>query len=167
MCEFFQLFNEVKLTDWLKILAVLLAAAGLFFNAWQHRRANNQSRTEHVADVLWKIYDDKELSEIYYMIEYHEFEYNQREFHGSEDERKLDKLITVFDVLAKQYFLGLVTIKDIELVSYEYLMIYQNDEVNKYFEFLDVWFERRGIKSPPFAKFRRLGDKITKMHFNG
>jgi hypothetical protein len=98
--------------------------------------------------VLWKIYNDKELSEIYYQIEYDEFIYDD-DFHGSDNERKLDKLITIFDILAKQYYLGLVTTKDVDLASYECLVLYQNEEVNKYFIFLEGWFKRRGIKSPP------------------
>ena len=164
MDQFLKQLFEIPLADWLKIFAVLIAASGLFVNAWQQRRANNQSRTEHVANVLWKIYDDKELSDIYYKIEYHDFQYGD-DFHGSEDERKLDKLISVFDILAKQYYLGLVTSKDIDLVSYEYLVIYQNSEVNDYFSFLDEWFKRRGIKNPPFDKFRTLGKIIENDHF--
>jgi len=165
MDEFTKAFCEVSLADWLKIAAVLFAGTGLFLNAWQHRRANNQNRTEHVANVLWRIYDDKELSDIYYKIEYQEFVYSD-EFHGSEDERKLDKLISIFDILAKQHYLGLVTSKDIDLVSYEYLVIYQNSEVNSYFSFLDGWFNRRGIKNPPFGKFRSLGKVIENDHFS-
>ncbi len=155
---------QITLADWLKIIAVLLAVVGLFLNAWQQRKANNQRRMEHVSDLLWKIYDDKELNNIYYKIEYHEFEYND-DFHGSDDEKKLDKLISIFDILAKQYYLGLITIDDIDLVSYEYLVVYQNIEVNKYFQFLDDWFERRGIKNPPFGKFRKLGKLVENNHF--
>ncbi|HHT00518.1 MAG TPA: hypothetical protein ENK73_06655 [Thiomicrospira sp.] len=156
--------TEIPLAEWLKIIAVLIAAFGLFFNAWQQRRANTQKRTEHVSNVLWRIYDDKELSNIYYSIEYQKFEYSST-FHGSDDEKKLDKLISIFDVLAKQYYLGLVTSKDIDLVSYEFLVIYQNNEVNNYFKFLDGWFERRGMKNPPFGKFRKLGKVIENEHF--
>jgi hypothetical protein len=64
---------EIPLTDFLKIIAILFAAVGLYLNYWQLRKANNQRRTEIVSNVLWKIYNDKELSEIYYQIEYDEF----------------------------------------------------------------------------------------------
>ena len=160
----FEELSTISLADWLKISAVIVAAIGLFLNAWQQRRSNNQHQTEQVADVLWKMYDDKELSEIYYQIEYHEFKYDSS-FHGSDVEKKLDKLIATFDILAKQYFIGLVKLKDLELVSYEYLMIYQNREIHKYFKFLDGWFSQRGIKNPPFSKFRELGEIIEKHNF--
>jgi hypothetical protein len=156
---------EIPLTDFLKIIAILFAAVGLYLNYWQLRKANNQRRTEIVSNVLWKIYNDKELSEIYYQIEYAEFIYDD-DFHGSDNERKLDKLITIFDILAKQYYLGLVTIKDVDLASYECLVLYQNEEVNKYFIFLEGWFKRRGIKSPPFVKFREFGRLVEKKHFH-
>jgi hypothetical protein len=154
----------MSFTDLLKILAILFAAVGLYLNFWQLRKSNSQRRAEMISDVLWKIYDDKELSEIYYQIEYHEFKYDDN-FHGSDNERKLDKLITIFDILAKQYYLKLVTIKDLDFVSYECLVIYQNKEVNKYFVFLEDWFKRRGMKNPPFIKFRELGKLVEDEHF--
>ena len=147
---------DVSTADWLKVIAVLVAAVGLFLNARQHRKANDQRRVDNVSDVFKDIYNDSELADIYYKIEYREFEYNN-EFHRSDEEKKLDKLISSFDILAKKYYLGLVRLKDIELVSYEYLVIYQNPEVQEYFQFLDDWFDRRGIKNPPFDKFRSLG----------
>jgi hypothetical protein len=154
----------MSFTDLLKILAILFAAVGLYLNFWQLRKSNSQRRAEMISDVLWKIYDDKELSEIYYQIEYHEFKYDDN-FHGSDNERKLDKLITIFDILAKQYYLKLVTIKDLDFVSYECLVIYQNKEVNKYFVFLEDWFKRRGMKNPPFIKFRELGKLVEDEYF--
>ncbi len=157
-------FSQITLPDWLKITAIFLASIGLFLNAWQQWKVYRQKRIEYVSDVLWKIYDDEELSEIYYKIEYSEFIYNSNDFHGSENEKKLDKLLSTFDILAKQYYLKLITIQDIDLISYEYLVIFQNKEINKYFDFLDSWFDKRGIKNPPFDKLRKLGKIVENNH---
>ena len=115
---------EINLIDCMKVLAVLIAAAGLFMNAWQQKKANSQKRVEVISDTLWKIQDDKELREIYYRLEYHKFSYGQ-EFHNSEEEKYLDKLISLLDIIAKQYFSNHLTKKDVALISYEYLIIYQ------------------------------------------
>ena len=62
--------------------------------------------------------------------------------------------------------LEIINTKDIDLVSYECLVIYQNEEVNKYFCFLEEWFDRRGMKNPPFIKFRELGRLVENEHFS-
>ena len=150
--------------DWMKVFAVLLAAIGLFMTANQQRKANSQKKVEVISDALWKIKDDKEIRNIYYRLEYHEFAYDKT-FHNSDDEKHLDKLISLLDIIAKQYFSGHLSKKDVSLISYEYLVIYQNKEINKYFKFLDSWFEKRGVKHPPFERFRKLGQIIEDNHF--
>jgi hypothetical protein len=78
----------------------------------------------------------------------------------------LDKLVSLFDILAKQYYLGLFSKSDLDLISYEYLVVFQNLEVKKYFSFLEGWFKKRGIRNPPFAKFMQLGEVVKKTHYN-
>lgn len=155
---------DIDIIDWMKVIAVIVAATGLFMTANQQRKANSQKRVEVISDALWKIQDDKEVREIYYRLEYHEFTYDQN-FHGSDNEKYLDKLISLLDIIAKQYFSGHLSKKDVALVSYEYLIIYQNEDVQKYFAFLDSWFENRGVKHPPFESFRKLGKVIEDNHF--
>jgi preprotein translocase subunit SecG len=38
---------EIPLTDFLKIIAILFAAVGLYLNYWQLRKANNQNETKN------------------------------------------------------------------------------------------------------------------------
>lgn len=60
-------------------------------------------RVEVISDALWKLKDDKEVRDIYYRLEYNEFKYNKN-FHNTEEEKHLDKLISILDIIAKQYF---------------------------------------------------------------
>ena len=153
----------MELSDWIKIVAVLLAAIGLIMNAIQLGRATRQRRIEQVTEILWKLYDDEDLREIYYKIEYNEFEYEQSNFHGSDIERKLDKLLALMDSIAKLTAMGLIKKNDLELISYEYLAIYQNRSINQYFNFLDNWAKNgRGLKRTPFDDFRRIGKILEK-----
>jgi hypothetical protein len=156
--------SSIPLLDILQILVFTVAAIGLILNAWQIHISNRQRRSEIVTSVVWKILDSNEISEAYYAIEYGKFKYNS-DFHGSEMEQKLDKLIGILDMLAKQYFMGLLKKNDISVISYRYLVIYQNGEIQKYFDFLDSWRKDRGIAEIPFANFRKLGVLVEKYYF--
>jgi hypothetical protein len=155
----------IGLVDWLKVCAVLIAALGLFMNANQQMKLNSHKRIEVISDALWKLNDDEDLSQIYYQLEYHEFKYGSN-FHGSDQEKKVDKLLSLFDILAKQYFSGHLDKKDIALISYEYLIIYQNSDIQNYFIFLEEWFKNKGIKNPPYQGFKKLGKIVESKFFN-
>jgi hypothetical protein len=149
--------------DWLAIAGLFLAAVGLFLNFDQQRKSNRQRRTSYISDLLQKIYDEKDLAKIYYSVEYGEFEYTDQ-FHGSETEIEVDRLIVNFDILAKKFDLGLVKIEDFDLIAYEYLVLYQNRGLQQYFKFLDGYFDEKGIKAKPFGGFRKLGLILEKKH---
>jgi hypothetical protein len=99
---------------------------------------------------------DSDVLEIYYKIEYGEFRYDN-EFHRSEEEIKLDKLIDMYDNIAKLYQLGNFTLQDLSYVAYRYLRVYQDEDVRRYLSFLDGWYIQRGMKVKPFFAFREVG----------
>lgn len=118
----------------------------------QLKIANRQKRAEYIINLYNQSALDKDVLEIYYKIEYEEFRYGH-DFHGSEDEIKLDKLIDMYDNIAKLYQLGNFTLKDLSYVAYRYLVVYQDESVVRYLRFLDGWYVDRGMKVKPFYAF--------------
>lgn len=96
---------------------------------------------------------------IYYRLEYGEFDY-PKDFHRSEQERQLDKLLSMFDSLAIQVESSLLKIEDLSVVSYEYLVTYRDRSVRDYLVFLDRVFEERGSSRMPYEAFRRVGSRL-------
>lgn len=151
----------MDITEWAQVAAAVFAAIGLCFTGYQIRRAIRQRRIARVDAVRRELFGDEKLTTIYYQIEYARFNYTT-DFHGSEQEKYLDKLLSIFDSLAKQVQQRLLSIKDLDLIAYEYIVVYQDSAVNKYFEFLDIWFEKRGITRQPFKAFREIGRVLEK-----
>ena len=151
--------SNYLLVDVAVILATIFAGVGLILSAIQLRNATRERRVSKISDALLKLFDDKELSDIYYQIEYDKFIYDE-EFHCSPDEKKLDRLLALFDTLAKLRSARLFKKKDLDLIAYEYLVVYQNESVRKYLAFLDEWFKKRGVKTQPFIHYRRVGKEI-------
>ena len=151
--------ENLSISETIKIIAILIASLGLFLNFWQLLQSNKLRRVELVSKTLFLIFDDKDIANIFYKLEYDEFKYNDN-FHGSKDEKKVDKLLTALDILGKQHNIGLISLKDVETISYEILTVYHNKELNKYLNFLDNWYKSKKLKKIPFNDFRQLAKKI-------
>ena len=148
-----------ELANWAQVAAALFAAVGLFLTAFQIRRAVQQRRIERVDNVRQALYGDDALLAIYYRIEYQDFTYT-KDFHLSDEEKQLDKLLSMFDSLASQVQSGLLTVQDLDLLGYEYIVTYQDKEVQCYLEFLDEWFKERGIRRIAFKAYRNVGKQL-------
>lgn len=105
------------------------------------------------------------MNKIYYEIEYGKFEYDVA-FHQSEKEIPLDNLLEHYESIAKLYLLSNFTLEDLQYLSYNYLIVYQNESVQKYLTFLDKWYEDRGMKVKPYYDFRVVGKILEKKYFD-
>lgn len=155
--------TEISVSDILSLVGIVIASVGLYLNAATMWRSNRQKRAEFIIEIKSTMFADSEMMDIYYRMEYGKFKYNKN-FHGSNDERCLDELLGLLDNIAKLWIMGNVKIDDVGLIAYEYLMIYQNPEVKKYFTYLDDWFDKRGIAMIPFDALRKLGVVLEKQY---
>ena len=156
--------NQITISDIIQTLAIVVAIIGLFFNFAQLKSGNKQKRAEYIISLYNQYMSDKNMLDIYYKIEYQKLKYSS-DFHGSDDEKNLDKLLEFYDNIAKLYELKNFTLEDLDYVAYRYLIIYQDQSVKVYLEFLDNWFEKRGMKLKPFLNFRKVGKVLQKKYF--
>ncbi len=153
--------NEVRLGDIISAASFSIAGAGLFLNWWQLRLGGRRKRAEFIVSVFNQFVTDSESSQALYDIEYDRLKYSER-FHESEDERHLDRLLYYFEKIAALYDLGTVSLKDLELVRYEFLRVYRNEAVKEYFVTLDGLPKHLGVAGGTFARFRRVAAKLEK-----
>jgi hypothetical protein len=149
------------IVDIAQVAAAFFAGIGLIITANQIRKSRLEGRLQRVSRVKEMLFHDTQIQSIYYEIEYEEFKYANN-FHTSNKEKQLDKLLGILDILAKQVEQDVLEIDDLDLIMYEYLVVYQNTEVEKYLEFLDVWYKKRGNPHRPFNSFRIVGDKLER-----
>ena len=146
-------------------IGTTIAAVGLFLNWWQLRLNGLLKRAEYIVGLFSQYLHDPDTADIFYRLEYGKFSYSSAT-HGTPDEIKLDKLLTTYERIATLYEMGTFTFEDLEFMEYEFLAIYDNASIQKYFEFLDGWYQRRGIPGGSFPSFRHVAkiikDKRTK-----
>ena len=144
---------EISVGDLIAVAGFLIAAVGLFLTLMQLRRDPIRKRAEFIVSVFNQYVTDPDTARIFYKMEYDEFQYGPR-FHASDDERNLDRLLSYFEKIAALYIMRVITREDLELIRYEFIRVYQNPAVQKYFDFLDTLPDELGVSGGTFRKFR-------------
>jgi hypothetical protein len=115
----------------------------------------NQLR-EHTADP--------ESLNILYKIEYQQWKYDEVEFAGSSDEQALDKIPYSFEQISLLYEMGTISRRDMRLIEYDFLRVYSDGEVQKYFRFLDRTPHGLPTDAADFRAYRRVAKKLIKRY---
>jgi hypothetical protein len=120
------------LPSWAQIVLLIVpaasacfAAVGLLLNFYQSRRTNAQARAALVAECLKSFSGDEAIQRAFYSIEYSEFRY-AADFHGSDSERDIDKLLRHFSNIALAWKAGLLGTHDLRPIQYYVLRIVWN-----------------------------------------
>ena len=148
--------SEISLGNVIAAAGFFVAAAGLFLTLYQLRRDSRRKRAEFILSVFNQYLTDPDTASSFYSIDYGKFQYGP-DFRGSKEERHLDRLLTYFEMIATLDHLGVVARADLELIRYQFVRVYKNDEVQKYFAFLDGFCREYG----PFRHFRVVAAILT------
>jgi hypothetical protein len=149
----FHLTNEIRVGDLISGGSFLIAAVGLFLNWWQLRAGGIRKRAEFIVSVFNQYITDPDSSQALYDIEYEKFKYGKR-FHDSDEEKRLDRLLSYFEKIAALYHMDIITLDDLELVKYDFVRVFQDTNVQRYFETLDSYPAE--LEGGTFAGFRQV-----------
>jgi len=152
-----------SLPTWLQItlavipsVSALFAAAGLFLNIAQARRTSKQARAALVAKFLSDFANDDKMQNIFYRIEYGLFQYDKN-FHGSEEEARLDRLLLHFANLALAWKYGLLENDDILPVQYIARRLLRDDGVRNYLGFVKTFADIAELGGHPYQALQEMG----------
>lgn len=139
---------------------LMVTSFGVLATFRQIYLSNKQKRADLILQLYNQFNSDNDMIEAYFALEYETFKYDES-FHDSEFERKLDKLLGLFSNIGLLFQMGIIRKSDLDFIKYEFQIIYENQEVNRYFEFLDNWFLTRKITHKKFEPFRTVGKQIV------
>jgi hypothetical protein len=140
--------------------SAVFAATGLLLAFYQSRRANAQARAALVAEYLKSFAEDEEIQRAYYAVAYSQFLYNE-DFHGSESERQIDKLLRHFSNIALAWQAGLLSTHDVRPIQYYVLRVARNDEVRRYLRFMADWSKQQHLGEHPYAVLNQLSEQLN------
>lgn len=144
------------------VFAAVFAGFGLWLSVIQSRKSNAQVRAKLVAECLQRFCDDRDMQDVFYDIEYAHFMYEEVDFHGTELERKVDKLLLHFSSVALAWRAGLLRVGDLKPLQYIVRRILRDDGIQSYLQFVFEWSSRTNLGEHPFVALAMMGETIER-----
>jgi hypothetical protein len=146
---------EVTMGNVILASLLLLTFVGLVMNYFQMRKGIIQKRAEFLITLARDYLLDPDLIELYYQIDYEKFEFDEGMLQ-TDREKKLDKLLYIYENIARMYLMDNINKNDIKYFAYRFIRVYQNPEVKKYVAFLNEWYGKK-LSVKPFDAFQKVG----------
>lgn len=129
-------FNcTISIGDIINIVISILTFIGLIFAVIELKQNKNINRANLVKELYLGFYENEDILEVFYDIEYDEYPncstYDE-ELHHSEYGKKVDKLLSFFEVVCNLYYRKMITTDDLSIFSYEMLRVFNNAKIQKY-----------------------------------
>lgn len=129
----------------------------ILFTYRQTLKLKKHKRINMVLQLCEQFYHDNEMLATYYNLEYNRFIFKPESFKNSEDEKKINKLLSFFSNIAKLYNNGIIDDNAFDFIKYEFRIIYSSEAIQAYFKTLDACKS----SSLKYDVFRQVGKKIT------
>jgi hypothetical protein len=151
------------------LAAALTAILALLLNAYQLSRQRKEQRMTQITRLHERFYDDPDIQHVYRLLERGgtlSFDHppgtkpGTLYFYDDMTERRLDKVLGLFEIVARMYKLGLLGDDEIALLAYEYLTVHQNPGIQDYLELVEKSHEHLQREFRPVPYFRDVGDTL-------
>lgn len=150
----------MNLTDKITFLGVIATFIGVCVAIWQIKENAKTQRAIFLKDLYMQFRTDIEVSKAFYLIEYGNFKYEQDKFHNSEEEKAIDRLLTLIDIICEMYDQGFISDREFKYFKYQITRVMDDHEIQKYLSFLSG-FCQGGIPKifPSFERYRQKQSK--------
>jgi hypothetical protein len=156
----FQFQNTISVADVINAFLLIVAIIGIAFTYRQIRESHKTQKATFFKDLYSTMFSDPDVRNAYYQIEYGDFTYDEN-FHGSSNEKLIDRLLSFVDLVCDLYAQGIITEHEMSFFKYEFTRIYQNPNVQGYLEFLKNFYADVGTGTKPFASFVAYCAKVS------
>ncbi|CAG0940896.1 hypothetical protein BROC_01205 [Candidatus Brocadiaceae bacterium] len=150
----------LSFADGINAILLFVAIIGIVFTAHQIRESHKTQKATFFKDLYSTMFSDQDVRNAYYQIEYGDFTYDEN-FHGSSNEKLIDRLLSFVDLVCDLYAQGIITEHEMSFFKYEFTRIYQNPNVQGYLEFLKNFYADVGTGTKPFASFVAYCSKVS------
>lgn len=148
----------INIGDIINFLMLFLSFFGLIFTAIELKRGKNINRANLVKELYVEFYKDNDIMEVFYDIEYDNEPDNGKydiSLHYSDYGRKVDKLLSYFEVICNMYYRNIITKKDMSIFLYEMYRVYSNLKIQNYLSFIEEW-QRENDCGYSYEKYKKF-----------
>lgn len=158
----FTFLQQITLGDLLLGASILIASVGLFLNYFKNVKDSRIKRSEFIMNLFNQFSSNTDMVDIYLKIRNGRFIFNKENFHDSEDARKIEIMLGLFENIAALYFIKNITLDDIKNIAPEFLTINNNAEVKKFLKYLDDQNKLLGINEKAYKHLRNICEVFKK-----
>lgn len=145
--------TEITLADKINSALLLVTAFGVLAAFWQIRSAARAQRATFLKDLYMQLRTDADVARAFYLIECSEFVYDSS-FHGSDIEPKIDRLLTLIDLVCEMRAQRIISKREMSFFEYQFCRVASDGNVQKYLNFLNGFYARNGLNRKPFSAFQ-------------
>jgi len=142
------------------MLLLFVTAASAFAAFMQIKSTGRTQRGVFLKDLYLLLRSDADIATAYYSIEYGQFVYENM-FHGSPFEMKLDRLLTLLDLVCELFYARAISSSEIKIFEYSIARVYNNEHLRTYLMFLDKFYALNNISRKPFQSFQRYAMSLA------
>lgn len=154
----------IQMGDILAAVVLILTVIGLIFTAVQLAQAKRINRASLAKELYLRLYDDEDMREIFYAIEWSNYtENNLFKIGKTKDEAKLDKILSFYDMICNLYYRRVFLQKDMELFEYEMQRVFSHPSTQGYLRFLECWQKHHGL-GRSYMYLKKYCEKQAKRH---
>lgn len=150
--------HSITIGDIINMALLFLTILSLIFTAIQLAQTKKINRASLVKELYWTFYDDDEIREVFYIIEWSNYK-DDIEVDGYE--QKVDKMLSFFEVVCSMYYRKILTKSDMKTFNYEMNRVYAHSKVQEYLVFLDNWQENLSI-GESYANYKKYCQEYKK-----
>ncbi|HEV8194415.1 MAG TPA: hypothetical protein VGP82_23435, partial [Ktedonobacterales bacterium] len=141
MPDFQQL--SISISQIVSMCLLFVAVIGIMLTYQQMRQNHKIQKANFFKELYTTMFADGDVRAAAYMIEYDKFVYNE-DFHGSPQERVVDRLLSFADLVCDLYAQKLLSAHEMDFFNYEFVQIYKNANVQHYLDYLKARYDETG-----------------------
>jgi hypothetical protein len=161
---------EVHVSDVLALIGGIFAIFTLLnlrrqviIAAAQARHQAAERATSFMVDFTSRFFADREISDLYYTIDYNLFRFDPATYPGTPDDKTLSRLLYMIDSLGVAVEDGMLSLRNVEVISPRILRVLKdNEQVQNMLDWLDKEYALMGRPVPSHAPARRLAENLAK-----
>jgi hypothetical protein len=151
---------HVDIGDAINTGLLIAAVAGIALTFWQVRTGVRTQRAQFLNDLYSRLVSDRDIAEAYYLIEYGQFKYSA-DFHGSDVEPKIDRLLGFVDLVAELHLQGVIADREMTFFHYRFRRLISDPSMRAYLHFLGSIYQDAGVSRKPFSSFQAVASKTS------
>jgi hypothetical protein len=124
----------LSISDVTLLIGIPIAIIGIFLTWRQLKLGYEIQKATYFKELYLMFFADRDIIETFYLIDQKRLDWNH--FWGTPEEKQVDRLLSHITLVCGLYFAGMLTRKEMNFFKYEFLVVYKNECIQKYFEHL-------------------------------